>query len=277
MKNRSVKKKILKIGAITLAAVLIAGVCIFANSLIGNPVSQALAKSAAEEHLEKTYSGTDYELEGVTYSFKDGYYHALVSSKSSKDTSFTLMINGVGELKGDNYESYVASGWNTALRIDSEYRKAAETVFGSSEFPYNENIGFGELVFISEENKNDPNVKDYALITNELTLDAYYNANEIGARAGKLTVYIEDDNVTTEKMAEILLGIRKCFDESGLGFYAIDCVLEPTDNFSTDNRVEVMEFRYADIYEEGLCERVEKANKAAQDYYNVWDTKKDAE
>lgn len=277
MKNRSVKKKILKIGAITLAAVLIAGVCIFANSLIGNPVSQALAKSAAEEHLEKTYSGTDYELEGVTYSFKDGYYHAHVSSKSSKDTSFTLMINGVGELKCDNYDAYVASGWNTALRIDSEYRKAAETVFGSSKFPYNENIGFGELMFISEENKNDPNVKDYALITNELTLDAYYNANEIGARAGKLTVYIEDDNVTTEKMAEILLGIRKCFDESGLGFYAIDCVLEPKDNFSTDNRVEVMEFRYADIYEEGLCDRVEKANKEAQDYYNVWDAEKDAE
>ena len=117
-------------------------------------------------------------------------------------------------------------------------------------------------------------MQDYALVTNELTPDAYYDANELGKKAGKLTVYIEDDNVSAEKMAEILLGIRKCFDESGLGFYAIDCVLEPVDNFSTDNRVEVMEFRYADIYEEGLVERVEEADKAAKDYYYTWDSEK---
>lgn len=268
------KKKILKIGAIVLAALLIVGVCIFANSLVGNPISKALAQSTAEKYLEKTYGDTDYELEGVTYSFKDGYYHAQIQSPSSKDTSFTLTINGFGALKYDNYDTYVANGWNTALRIDSEYRKAAETVFASSKFPYNENIGYGELIFIPEENKNAPDVQDYALITNELTPDAYYNVNELGARAGKLTVYIEDENVTAEHLAEILLGIRECFDESGLGFYAIDCVLEPVDNYSTDNRVEVMEFRYADIYEEGLVERVEAADKAAQEYYRAWDSEK---
>ena len=271
------KKKILKIGAIVLASLLIVGICFFANSLVGNPISKALAKNTAEKHIEKNYADTDYELEGVNYSFKDGYYHAQISSPSSVDSAFTLMINGFGELKYDNFDNNVTNGWNTATRLDLEYRKAVEVVFGSTLFPYNENIGFGELVFIPEENKNVPDVQDYALITNELTLDAYYNVNELGARAGKLTVYVEEDNVTAERMAEILLGIRKCFDDSGLGFYAIDCVLEPVDNFSTDNRVEVMDFRYADIYEEGLVERVKAADEAVKEYYNVWDAEKDAE
>ena len=33
------KKKILKIAALVLALALIVGVCIFANSLVGNPIS----------------------------------------------------------------------------------------------------------------------------------------------------------------------------------------------------------------------------------------------
>ena len=71
-------------------------------------------------------------------------------------------------------------------------------------------------------------------------------------------------------MAEILLGIRECFDKSGIGFYVIDCVLEyPRDEngFAEDGRVELMEFLYSDIYEDGRVERVAAANEAAKEYY----------
>ena len=40
-----------------------------------------------------------------------------------------------------------------------------------------------------------------------------------------LSVYIGEQTVSAERLAEILLGIRKCFDEAGVGFYAIDCAL----------------------------------------------------
>ena len=53
-----------------------------------------------------------------------------------------------------------------------------------------------------------------------------------------------------------------------MGFCVIDCVLEYPDS---DERIEVMEFRYADIYEESLTERVETANRAAKDYYDAMD------
>ena len=70
------KKRILKIAALVFAIVLIGGVCIFANGLVGNPISKAVATNTAEKHLEETYADKDFEIERVFYSFKDGYYHA---------------------------------------------------------------------------------------------------------------------------------------------------------------------------------------------------------
>lgn len=264
------KKKVLKIAAFTLAIALIVSVCIFANSLIGNPLSKALAKNTAEKYVEETYSNTDYELEDVKYSFKDGYYHAYISSPSSIDTHFELWINGFGKLEYDNYDYHVTSGWNTAMRIDKDYRNTVSALFESKSFPYDAYIAYGEIAFTTEEYKDNTTIHSYALVSNELTADGFYNANELGKSAGKLTVHIDDNNVSNERMAEILLGIRECFDKSGIGFYVIDCVLEyPRDEngFAEDGRVEVMEFLYSDIYEDGLVERVAAANEAAKEYY----------
>ena len=65
------KNNILKSVALVAAIALIVGVLLFANSLVGNPISKALAKSTAEKHIEETYTNTDYELEDLSYSFKD--------------------------------------------------------------------------------------------------------------------------------------------------------------------------------------------------------------
>lgn len=274
------KKKILKIGAAMLAIALIVGVAWFANSLVGNPLSKALAESTAKKHVQETYAGTDYELGEVVYSFKDGYYHAHVSSPSSIDTNFELLINGFGKLQYDNYDYTVKSGWSTASRIRGDYRAAVKTLLDSSSFPYNAHMGYGDLMFMSPENKGAPGIPDYAILSSELTLDAYYNANEMGARAGKLTIYLEDGTVSAERLAEILLGIRKCFDEAGVGFYAIDCILEYPQSATEPTeieRMEVMDFLYSDIYEEDLAERVEAADRAARDYYSEQDAEKNME
>ena len=69
------KKKILKIGALVLAIVLIVGVCLFANSLIGNPISKALAKNTAEKYLEENYPDTDFELGEIVRQDFDSCIH----------------------------------------------------------------------------------------------------------------------------------------------------------------------------------------------------------
>ena len=92
------KKRILKIAAFVFAIILIAGVSVFANSLVGNPISKAIAKNTAEKHLEETYADKDFEIERVSFSFKDGYYHAFVCSPSSIDSDFTILIDMWGKM-----------------------------------------------------------------------------------------------------------------------------------------------------------------------------------
>ena len=272
------KKRILKIAAFVFAIALIVGVCVFANALVGNPISKAMATNTAEKHLEENFADKDFEIERVTFSFKDGYYHAFIYSPSSIDSSFTLMIDMWGKLRYDTYEDRVLSGGNTADRISRDYRAVVDKVLDSQAFPYNEHIGYGDFDFYPRVHLEEYSVPEYALITEDLTLDAFYDVNELGAKHGKLTIYIDDDTVSYERLAEILLDVRSIFDDAGVKFYVIDCVLEYQKNEDSskkqEGRVEVREFLYADIYEDGMVERVKASDEAANAYYDEQDAEK---
>ena len=272
------KKRILKIAAFVFAIALIAGVCVFANALVGNPISKAMATNTAEKHIEENYADKDFEIERVTFSFKDGYYHAFIYSPSSIDSDFTILVDMWGKLRYDTYEDRVLSGGNTADRISRDYRAVVDKVLDSQAFPYNEHIGYGDFDFYPRVHLEEYTVPEYALITEDLTLDAFYDVNELGAKHGKLTIYIDDDTVSYERLSEILLDIRRIFDDSGVKFYVIDCVLEYQKNEDSskkqEGRVEVREFLYADIYEEGMVERVKASDEAANAYYDEQDSEK---
>ena len=272
------KKRILKIAAFVFAIALIVGVCVFANALVGNPISKAMATNTAEKHIEENYADKDFEIERVTFSFKDGYYHAFIYSPSSIDSDFTILVDMWGKLRYDTYEDRVLSGGNTADRISRDYRAVVDKVLDSQAFPYNEHIGYGDFDFYPRVHLEEYSVPEYALITEDLTLDAFYDVNELGAKHGKLTIYIDDDTVSYERLAEILLDIRRIFDDSGVKFYVIDCVLEYQKNEDgskkKEGRVEVREFLYADIYEDGMVERVKASDEAANAYYDEQDAEK---
>ena len=272
------KKRILKIAAFVFAIALIVGVCVFANGLVGNPISKAVATKTAEKHIEENYEDKDFEIERVTFSFKDGYYHAFIYSPSSIDSDFTILVDMWGKLRYDTYEDRVLSGGNTADRISRDYRAVVDKVLDSQAFPYNEHIGYGDFDFYPRVHLEEYSVPEYALITEDLTLDAFYDVNELGAKHGKLTIYIDDDTVSYERLSEILLDIRRIFDDSGVKFYVIDCVLEYQKNEDSskkqEGRVEVREFLYADIYEDGMVERVKASDEAAKAYYDEQDAEK---
>ena len=270
-------KKALKIAALIVAIVLIVGVCVFANGLVGNPISKAIAKNTAEKHLEENFADKDFEIERVFYSFKDGFYHAFIYSPSSIDTSFTVIVDMWGNLRYDTYEDRVLTGRNTADRINGDYREAVDKVLDSQAFPYNEHIGYGDFKFYPRAHLEQYSVPEYALITEDLTLDAFYDVNELAAKHGLLTIYIEDNIVTVERLSEILLDIKTVFDNAGVKFYMIDCVLEYPkleDGKRREERVEVMSFLYTDIYEEGMEERVKASDEAARAYYEEQDAEK---
>ena len=57
------KKKTKKIFALILALALVVGVCIFANGVVGNPLSKWLATNTAKNRLAEVYADKDYEIE----------------------------------------------------------------------------------------------------------------------------------------------------------------------------------------------------------------------
>lgn len=264
------KKRILKIAAISVTVIFVAWALWLANAIFGNPISYALATHTAEKHLEECYSESDLVIDGVSYSFKHGYYHAYVSSPSSMDTSFTLSIGMGGRLLMDDYEDRVINKWNTAERIGGEYRESVDEVLNSDTFPYNAHIGFGEIIFVQDQSVDDPSMPSYSISTADLILDGEYDANELGASAGELTIYIEDNDLSYENLAKIVLDVKKAFDAAGVKFCAVDLVLEyprADDGSRKDGRVEVMDFLYSDIYVDGMVERVKASDEAARSYY----------
>ena len=268
------KTKLLKIAAFCTAVLLVAGLGIFANGFIGNPVSEWMAKKAAEEYLAAYYADSDYEIDRVSYSFKDGYYYAYVFSKSSSDSSFSVRMTMAGKVAGDDYEFRVEGRGNTADRLCSEYRDAVDRVIGSSAYPYQVSIGFGDLEFQKEVGRVLP---EGFVKQTDLELDRPYHIAELAKTNGKLVLYIESDRVTDEKAAEILLTTKRLCDGAGVTFYSVDFVLQyPKTEAGSPNgeSIDCKEFLYSDIYEEGLEERVRISDEATKAHYAELDKEK---
>lgn len=271
------KTRILKITALCLAIVLIIGVCAFANSLVGNPISKMMARHTAEKHLEANYPNTDYEIEEVSYSFKDGGYYAHVASPSSMDGNFTLRLSMFGKLRNDDYSSRVEGHDNVAKRLYFEYREMVDTVLNSYAYPYTVSMGYGRLEFESEVGEEE--VKG-AIRRTELVNDRFYKVGELGAKNGELVLYIDSDTVTNEKAAEILLKTKELLDQSGISFYSVHfCLRYPPYDVEKsyerpDEEIDLKDFLYTDIYEEGFIERIEKCVEDTQNYYNEQDNDK---
>lgn len=277
------KKKVLKVLALILAIILIIGVGLFANALVGNPVSKFLATKGAEEHLAKNYGDKDFVVEEVNYDFKTGGYYARISSPTSIDSHFSLSFDWMGKLIIDSYDE-VTSGWNTARRINDEYGEKVDNVFENNEFPFFIDISYGDIEFTSKEYGEDSSRPEYSIYRETLEIDGIYDIDELGKKAGKLTVYIYSREISEEKLAEILLNIKSVFNQSGVTFYAIDCVLQQSgeiiyedDIYIAPPQIEVMDFLYSDIYEDGLVERVREANQKAIEYNEEQEKIKEAE
>lgn len=277
----NMKWNLKRVLALSTALVLIGGVAWFANALNGNPLSKMLAKSTAERYLAENYGDTDYYIDRVSYNFKDGNYHAFVRSPSSVDTTFTISLTMLGSLQGDTYDN-VLSGWNTALRLDEEYRALADRVLEDPAFPYQCHIGYSRLEIYPAELLNSPEAASeapgsgYALNQDELILDHIYDIPELGRQAGHLILYLEEEPVTFEAAADIMLDLKARFDEAGVPFAAMDLILLPPrseDGQRPDGEIRVESFPCDAIIPDGLANRIREADQELKDYY----AKEDAE
>lgn len=264
------KKKVLKIIAFVIAIALILGICWVANGLNGNPISKMLAKKAANDYLEANFPDNDYFIEELGFSFKFTGYYAHVRSESSIDTQFTLEIDMLGNVCYDTYDD-VTGGFITARRVEREYRELTDQIFESPAFIYKSDIQYGTLEIYPQEAFDDPLVTDipsYSLVQDDLVIDKVYDIRELGRMAGHLIVYVDDQELTFENAAKILLDIKNQFDEANIPFRAVDLSMR-TDG----ERINFDHFPYEDIYEEGLADRIKVAHDALEAYYAEQDGK----
>ena len=272
------KKKVLKFIALIIAIALIVGVFWFATALNGNPISKWLAQRAASAYLEEQYPDTDYYIERLGFSFKSTDYYAHVRSETSMDTQFTLHIDMLGNVFFDTYDD-VLRGSITARRLEQEYRELTDQIFKNPAFPYPSDIGYGTLEIYPQEALDDPNVNDipdYALVQQDLVLDQIYDIRELGRQAGHLIIYVESDTISFELAAQIILGIRAEFDKANIPFRTMDFVLQlplPEEEPRPDEEVRVEDFRYEDIHQENLIDRIKAAHEELDAYHAEQDAK----
>jgi len=268
-----VKKKT-KIILIVLAVVLVIGipVFLFVNAFYGNGISRLLCRRTAEQILRKErFADEGLKIANVNYNFKqNGTYFAYVESPTSIDTHFSIYTDSFGNYLDDDYDFLVQKGWNTAERLNMEYYDFCKPILEN--MGYNSSICFGEIMEAYEESEGERTyMADYPN-------DTVFDLAIMGGQSGKLTLYIDDENVSVERAAEILSDLKAYFDENNLCFATLDFALEyPKENEENpvrpDGTVTLLDFPYEDLEGEGLAERVRQNDERAKAYY----AEKDAE
>lgn len=268
-------KKSVKVILITLSVLVIGVILYFVCAIFGNPVSYLLCVNSADNYIEENYADFDLEIEKVGYDFKSSGYYARAVSQSSIDTHFSVYFDLLGRPLYDSYDN-VTDGWNTYMRLENEYRKLCEDVLKDAGKIFVSDIDYGEIKTLDEYSDEYMGQGPYGIVMSELELDFDYDIREVAKEAGHIVFYYDETELTAEKSAKRLLEMKAIFDKHNMPFYAIDFIAqEPKTETNAGNRAEfsVREFRYSDIYEEGLAERLQAAADDLQSYYAKEDSK----
>ena len=116
----------------------------------------------------------------------------------------------------------------------------------------------------------------YLEMKQNLIIDHIYDPRELGEKCGYLSVWVESDTVSTELAAEIILRIRNEFDNANIPFRAIDLHLRhpmTEEGKREEGSIWIQDFRYEDIYEEDLADRIQAAHDALEAYFAEQDAK----
>lgn len=268
-------KKAVKVVLIVFAVLVVGVILYFVCAFFGNPVSYFLAKNSAVDYIAENYTEYDFEVEKIGYDFKSTGYYARVIQPGSKDIHYNVYFDLLGKPHHDTFEN-ITDGWNTAMRLEKEYRALVETTEEEINKFFVCDIFFGEIK-TSDMSEDYEWKGPYGVPMSELILDYDYDINEVAEKAGHIVFYYDETELTAEKSAIRLLELKRIFDEKGVKFYAIDFIAqEPKteENASTRKEFSVREFLYSDIYEEELAQRLQEAADDLQNYYLAEDQKK---
>lgn len=251
------KKKSLKIIAAVFAFSLIGILLFFAAALLGNPISYLIVKNSAENFLEEKFAGTDYQIENISYFFKDTSYTVSIVSPSSIDGDFSMSFDYFGKFKEDDYVYRVTEKRNTEDRINREYMQKVTSVLESEAFPFDTRFGAGYINFPDRIGLFTTDAEE--IPKEELELNKIYDLKSLGERAGVITLQVWDDEVTVEKTAEILKTAKQMLDAADIGFNTVVFTLYPNktdDNGMRGEGIGLNGFSASDIDSPDIIEKI---------------------
>lgn len=271
-------KKSIKIIAGIVAFALIGGILIFANAFVGNPISKLIINNKAKQYVAANYKDMDLVIEKPSYNFKTGSYYVSVKSNSSIDTHFYIDYSAFGQFGYDSYDDDVLGRQNTYYRIEDEYRKKFDNIMDNSSLKDKLDISYATIKTSEKDSYQEQFIENYGIEIKDLELDKEYDVNEIGKDSGTIVLYINEDEVSIDKVVEELLEIKEILDKEGFKFYTIDfCLREFIRNDEEKkigDEIRIEQFLYEDIYEKDLKSRVESNVEKTNKIYEELDKEK---
>lgn len=258
--DKSIKQELIILCCLLVVGGLLAG-CIWIQSTVhkrDNPVSLKLAEFSAARYLRSQYPDSGYEISSAAFKEKEGgkyeYYCVHISAPQGVDGSFELRYNAFGKLQQDTYQDSVVRRGSTASRLSEEYQTAVSSALSS--MPMDDCEEFSCSAGLRSKLRGEPpnDVEGY-MIRDELELNGIYPVAETGAKAGWLRISAKVECCDPEKMAQLLLRIRKTLDQAEVPFRTVALTLW-SDSGSRYQKLALSQFPYSAIYEEGLAIRV---------------------
>ena len=208
------KTKTKRVIALIAALLLIGFLLIFLNGTVGNPISKAMAKSAAQDYMDARYDDLQLELKDVIYGFKFSEYLARYQSAASQDTAFAVYVDSFGHVIRDDYESEVLSLLSTYRRLDKELRDLGSELFREK---------FAELdIDIAHLSGNISDPRPFTeYLTIDMPLDPHNPPFDVQA-----VLWVRDQDVSYERMAELLLRMREVCTEANIPVAMYDVRIE---------------------------------------------------
>ncbi len=194
------KTKIKKTLAGALGIVLIILLLLFVNSFVGNPVSNVLAKKAAQQYIDANYSELDLQIQRCAYNFKFSSYYVFVQSSTSQDTAFSIDVDSFGNVLRDDYEYEVANNFTTFRRLDEELRRIAEERIGGK---LDYDFEYISLRFVKEA--------DFMKLKRDMKLDIYDPPLPLA-----IDVTLFSDDLSYNKIAEVAKALEDLLKQQSI-------------------------------------------------------------
>lgn len=242
----NVKKVLAGISGIGLIILLL----LFVNSAVGNPVSNALAKKAAEQYIDTNYPDLQMQIQTCHYNFKFGAYLAFAQSDVSRDTAFSIYLNGFGNILQDDYAHEVSNNFTTFRRLDGELRNiAAAAIADKLDYDFD----YASFQFVKEA--------DIMELERDMDLDIHRPPLPLTA---DVTIFSGDLSHT--KIAEVAKAMEKVLAEQNIPVAEYSIRLLPLENkppqgggaVSWAGCVEVSSFPAERLGEENLAHAMER-------------------